>query len=233
MVPTYAPPAGVRAGEAGVVIDGRVDTADVVAAVVDLALRGILSLHRLPRDVIVRVERPWLHEKDIRPFEVVLLAHVFTDGVYEVRLSELRGPGYAPASIKETLSVDLDERGLFRAGPLAVRRAGRWLALIVLAVWTQFAWNAAAGPAVYVRGVESALLVWVLAVVLSRDGLTPHGRHVRNQLIGFREYLSRVDKRRLEQLRPNGLDEHLPWAIALGVTESWLAPTFSYSSDPG
>lgn len=230
VVPSYAPPAGLRAGEAGVVIDSRVDSVDVVAAVVDLAVRGILELHRLPHDTLVRVARPWLHEKDIRPFEVVLLAHVFTDGAREVRLSELRGQGYAPTSIKETLSLDLDERGLFTAGPLAVRRAGRWLALIVLAVWTQLAWNAHAGPAVYVRGIETALLVWLLAVVVSRGGLTPHGRHMRNQLLGFREYLARAEKDRLEKLRPNVLDEHLPWAIALGVTEAWVSPAISYSS---
>jgi len=44
IVPIYAPPAGLRPGEAGVIIDGRVDTRDIRAAVVDLAARGILSL---------------------------------------------------------------------------------------------------------------------------------------------------------------------------------------------
>jgi hypothetical protein len=180
-------------------------------------------LERIPGDVMVRVQRPWLHEKDIRPFEVVLLAHVFTDGAHEVRLSELRGPGYVPSSIKENLSLDLDERGIFAAGPLAVLRAGRFFAVVVLAIWAQLAWNARADQGTYLLGVVTALLVWLLAVVVSRGGLTRQGRDLRNELIGFREYLARVERARLDALRPNTLDPLLPWAIALGVTEGWLA----------
>lgn len=226
-MPVYGPPATLRAGEAGVVIDGRIDTADVVAAVVDLAVRGYLRLERVTDfdgdEVLVTVARPWLHEKDIRPFEVVLLAHVFTSGVHMVRLSELRGTSYAPTSIKETLSSDLVDRGLFAGAPLSVRHAGRWLALVVTAGWAQLAWNAGASVSTILAAAATGLLLWLLASLVSRGFLTAHGRRARAHLMGFREYLARVDKARLEQLRPGALDEHLPWAIALGVTKGWLA----------
>ena len=204
------------------VLDGHVHTADIVAAVVDLAVRGYLTLEPVGGDVLVSVARPWLHEKDIRPFETVLLAHVFTDGAHSVRLSELRGTGYAPESIKETLSLDLADRGLFAEAPRRLRRAGGWLAVIVTAVWMQLAWNAGAAAATYGAGVASGVVLTLFATVVARQGHTADGRRAQRQLRGLREYLRRVDKDRLEALPPGALDERLPWAVALGVTEAWL-----------
>jgi hypothetical protein len=227
VVASYEAPAGLIPGEAGVVIDGRVDTADVVAAVIDLAVREILVLERVPGeagdDVLISIERPWLHDPAIRRFEAVLLAHVFTEpGVRSVRLSALRGSDYAPTSIKDTLSDDLEERGYFAAGPRAMRRVGRGAALGLLAVWAQLAWNAGAGASTYQAGVVAAAALWTLASLVAANGLTAAGRRARHQLNGFRTFLGRVDKDRLEQLRWGALDPHLPWAIALGVTSAWL-----------
>ena len=227
-VAAYEAPAGLLPGEAGVVIDGREDPHDVVAAVVDLAARGFLSLERIDGpgggDVLVSVPRPWLHDRAIRPFEAVLLAHVFSGpGVLSVPLSTLRGRGYAPTSVKDTLSSDLEARGYFAAAPRAVRRLGRGAALVVLAVWGQLALNSGAGLSTYAAGVVSAVAVWVLGAVIAVNGLTAAGRRARHQLRGFRTFLRRVEKDRLEQCPWGTLEPHLPWAIALEVTEAWLA----------
>jgi hypothetical protein len=223
VVAVYTPPATLRPAEAGVVIDGRVDPRDLVAGVVDLAVRGYLKLDAIERDVLVSVQRPWLHDKDIRTFETVLLAHVFTDGAHQVRLSELRARGYPHSSISEAISDDLHELGLFAAAPLAVRRVGRGLAIAVVAVWVQLSWNAGASVSTYVGGAVTGATLWCLAGVLAAGWLTAEGSRARQQLRGFREYLSRVERGRLEQLGPGALDEHLPWAVALGVTNGWLA----------
>ena len=222
VVAVYTPPAALRPAEAGVVIDGRVDTRDLVAGVVDLAIRGYVKMEPLGRDVLVSVQRPWLHDRDIRTFETVLLAHVFTDGAHQVRLSELRSRGYPHASIKEAISDDLEARGLFAAAPLAVRRLGRGLAGAVVAVWAQLAWNAGAGLSTYLAGVVTGAALWWLADVVAAGWLTAEGRRARQALKGVREYLARVERRRLEGLTPGTLDEQLPWAVALGVTEGWL-----------
>jgi len=220
--PAYRAPAGLRAGEAGVLIDGHVHARDVVAAVVDLAVRGYLTLEPADNDVMVHVARPWIHDKDICSFETVLLAHVFTDGAKSVRLSALRGRGYAPDSIKDNLSHDLAELGLFAAGPRAVLRVGRVAAVAAAAIWLQVLWNEGAGVSAYTAAVTTGGMLWLLVVQIARGGLTPEGVRARRRLEGYREYLRRVEKHRLEALPPGALDEHLPWAIALGVTEGWL-----------
>ena len=39
---------------------------------------------------------------------------------------------------------------------------------------------------------------------------------------GFREFLERAEKDRLERMPADTLHRWLPWAIALGVTERWI-----------
>lgn len=227
VVAVYAPPAGLRAGEAGVVIDGRVDPEDVVAAVVDLAARGYVSLERshAAADVTVNIRRPWIADRDVKTWEAVLLANVFTSpGFASTTLDALRAPRDT-ASIREALSEDLAERGFFAAAPIAVRRAGRWLAVIGAVVWAQLAWNDGAGGSTFLAIAATAVALWLLAGVVAARGLTANGRRAQQHLRGLREFLERVEKGRLEQLPIGMLDAQLPWAIALGVTEAWLAPT--------
>jgi hypothetical protein len=227
VVPIYGPPADLRPGEAGVVVDGRIDAEDIVAAVVDLAGRGYLALE--PRadehDVVVSVQRPWINDPEIRPWEIALLVSIFTSpGVPSIRLSALRLP-HDSESIREALSADLAERGLFSSAPIALRRFGRWVAVIATALWMQFAWNAGAGLSTVLAGSATGAMLWLLAGTVAAGGLTADGRRARQTLRGFREFLQRVDKDRLERLTPGTLDENLAWAVALGVTEGWLAPT--------
>jgi hypothetical protein len=227
IVPVYGPPPNLRPGEAGVVIDGRVDAEDIVAAVVDLAVRGFVTLERPPgqTDVIVTIRRPWISDPDVRPWEISLLTSIFSwPGFSTITLSALRAPRDS-ASIRDALSTDLAERGFFAAAPLARRRTGRWFAVIVTAVWMQLAWNADESLSTVLAGVATGLALWLLAGATASGGLTAEGRRARQTLRGFREFLMRVDTHRLDRLRSGTLDENLPWAIALGVTEGWLAPT--------
>jgi hypothetical protein len=225
VVPVYGPPPNLRPGEAGVVIDGRVDAEDIVAAVVDLAVRGVVMLERAPgqTDVVVTIRRPWITDPDVRPWEIALLTSVFSwPGLATIRLSALRAPRDS-ASIRDALSNDLTERGLFAAPPVTRRRTGRWVAVIATAIWMQLAWNEGAGLSTVFAGFATGLALWLLAGAVAAGGLTAEGRRARQQLRGFREFLMRVDTHRLDRLRAGTLDEHLPWAIALGVTEGWLA----------
>jgi hypothetical protein len=89
----------------------------------------------------------------------------------------------------------------------------------------QIAWNEGAGLSTQLAIVATGVTLWLLAGVIAAGRLTADGRRARQSLRGFREFLLRVDRDRLEKLRAGTVDENLAWAIALGVTEGWLAPT--------
>src|SRR5204863_2885998 len=92
----------------------------------------------------------------------------------------------------------------------------------VFAMWAQVAWNGGSAWPTFAAGALTAIIVWRIVALLGGDALTAHGQRARQELLGFREFLHRVDKDRLERLAPGTLDPHLPWAVALGVTAAWL-----------
>jgi hypothetical protein len=91
------------------------------------------------------------------------------------------------------------------------------------------------------EGVSPAFAIMLAALLLVNLGWgpwlkrrTPQGRQVLDEIAGFRLFLEKVEKDRLDRLNtaqqaPEILDEHLPYAIALEVREAWgdhLAQTF-------
>jgi Predicted membrane protein (DUF2207) len=90
-------------------------------------------------------------------------------------------------------------------------------------------------------GVSPAFAMMIAALLLVNLGWgpqlkrrTPQGRLILDEIAGFRLFLEKVEKDRLDRLNsaceaPQLLDEHLPYAIALEVKEAWgdhLAQTF-------
>ena len=78
-------------------------------------------------------------------------------------------------------------------------------------------------PLVVRGGARQGLILWGLASWYPRRFLSPAGQRARQQLLGFREFLHRAERDRLDRMPPDTLHTLLPWAIALGVTDAWLS----------
>jgi FtsH-binding integral membrane protein len=84
----------------------------------------------------------------------------------------------------------------------------------------------------------AALLLVNLAWGPQLKRRTPQGRQILDEIAGFRLFLEKVEKDRLDKLNsaneaPQTLDKNLPYAIALEVREAWgdhLAQTFLSTS---
>ena len=232
--PEYAPPGDLAPAEAGVLVSERADASDVIATLVDLAVRGYMRIEPVTRadgepDFLFRRLKPILGDPDIRPFELFVLAKVFdTDWRLNLRLlSEIRQDYdnvFPP--IRDELYRSMVKRRLFPSSPEAVRRMWLGLGIAVLAAGG-IAYMLPPAWAPYRSGTLalglglSGLVIVALSSVMPRktwDGARAMG-HVR----GFREFLERAEKDRLERMPPDVLHRWLPWAIALGVTERWIA----------
>jgi len=124
----------------------------------------------------------------------------------------------------------------------AIHSGGGWLKLVPGAA------AVAAFTAVIVymlrelgEGVSSGFAIMIAALLLVNLAWGPQlkrrtqqGREILDQIAGFRLFLEKVERDRLDRLNSAGetpqiLDEHLPYAIALEVQEAWgdhLAQTF-------
>jgi len=231
--PEYAPPERLAPAEAGTLVDERAEPRDVIATLVDLAVRGYLKIEQVRRaddepDFLFRRLRPILGDPDVRPFELFVLAKLFdSDWTLNLRLlSEVRRDydNVFPPIRDEIYRTMVGDK-LFPHSPGVVRRG--WLnAGLVLLVgggllyfwpppWLQ-GWPAMLPVGI---GLSGAVLA-ALSPVMPRK--TWRGALALVEVRGFQEFLERAEKDRLARLPADTLHRWLPWAIALGVTERWI-----------
>jgi uncharacterized membrane protein YgcG len=228
----YEPPDGMRPAEVGTVYDESADVDDITSTVLDLAVRGHLEIEEQEgtsylflssRDYALR--RTGADPAGLVAHESALLEALFGAAGTEVRVSELRNRFYRelPAVRDALYRRVVREDGYFPTSPRRVRRlwAGAGLAVGGLL---------GALPLATQRFAFDPALAFLLcgAVVLSFARIMPRrtrrGRRAYQEILGFKEFLERVDADRLERTggRSAGRFEAvLPYAIVLGVADAW------------
>jgi len=231
--PEYEPPAGLIPAEAGALLDERAHPRDVIATVVDLAVRGYLSIEPITtafgaQDFMFKRLKSVGGDPELKDFELFVLAKVF-GGDWDINmrlLSEVRHDYdnvFPP--IRDRLYRVMVQDGLFPASPGHVR-AG-WMFAGAVTVVAGFllpsygpSWLGFYDTWLRIGGVLSGL------VFVGWSWVMPHKTRLGVQQVahvrGFQEFLERAEKDRLERLPADTFHRWLPWAIALGVTERWI-----------
>jgi hypothetical protein len=247
--PEYEPPAELIPAEAGTLVDERAHPRDVIATIVDLAVRGYLEIEPVTtafgdQDFMFKRLKPVAGDPDLTPFEVYVLAKFFgADWAINMRmLSEVRRDYenvFPP--IRDLLYRLMVDDGLFPASPGRVRSG--WMVAGLLTALGGFSlpklgpsWLALYQPWLGIGIVASGLVFTAWGWFMPRK--TRAGVQALVKVLGFQEFLERAEKDRLERLPPDTLHRWLPWAIALGVSERWIfnfqgirvaAPTWYHS----
>jgi hypothetical protein len=231
--PEYEPPGDLIPAQAGALVDERAHPRDVIATVVDLAVRGYLEIEPITtafgdQDFMFKRLKPVAGDPDLRPFELYVLAKIFgADWVINMRLlSEVRRDYenvFPP--IRDRLYQLMVQDGLFPASPRSVRSG--WMAAGLLTAISGFllpqlgpSWLGLYEPWLRIGIVGSGLVFIAWGWVMPRK--TWAGVQILAKVRGFQEFLERAEKDRLERMPADTLHRWLPWAIALGVTERWI-----------
>ncbi len=257
IVPFYAPPAGVPVGAANTVLTKTRKNVDITATLVDLAVRGHLTIdeqdggnrHKAkdytltatPERAAVKraAARPGTPEAaDLLPHESLLLGKLFAGGRTSVTLSGLTNTF---AADMRTITASLDSwiqnqkyflDKLTRSHPFLAWPIG--LAIPFFVVSSFFDWplqliavGAFVGGLIGLRSSRKAA---------RRSAL---GHAVLIQLEGFRLYIATAEA---NQIRFEETDDvfsrYMPWAIAFGEAEHWagvfrkLAEEGKYAPQP-
>jgi hypothetical protein len=248
---SFDPPQALRPGEIGTLIDERVDPVDVTSSILDLAVRGHLTITELSRTgEFARVD--WLltrtgREPDpLQPYEQSLLAGLFGGtGVApregnsgesdEVKVSEL-GPKVRAqlGAIQDALYDEVVKHGWFAERP--DRSRSKWstigLALvgggIVLTLLLAFltTWGLL-GLAVVVLGAALTLLGSYM------PAKSPEAGRVVGQIASLRGELLELDiNSELPRDRHEELcSRALPYAVVLGGAERWIDALVATDTD--
>lgn len=228
IVPEYEPPAKARPAQLGLLVDERADTLDVTASIVDLAVRGYLTITEIPKEGLFG-SRDWLLAKkrdagpDLLEYERTILDGLFDDGP-EVKLSALKRRFYTTlGKAEKELYTDATARGWFPADPSRVRAtyavAGVGLVLLagVIALGLGYV---AGGGLVGVSAAIPAIALIAASPVMPRR--TKAGAELARRALGFRRYMEVAEKDRQRFAEKEHIfAEYLPFAIVFKCVDQW------------
>ncbi len=234
----YEPPDSLTPAEAGTLMDYSADMRDITATVVDLAVRGSLRIEEREesrflglltrREYVFHRLDPPAGAPGLAPHESAVLGGIFSHGRSEVKLSDLEHRFYRHLpGIREHIFERLVQRGFYRSRPDRVK--SRWLVAAILLAIAIYMVGGTVGAAladltpvpVAIAAVLSGLIVAGFGRIM--PARTAAGARALEGVLGFEEFLGRVEGDRLERLvrTPEMFERYLPFAMAFGVERRW------------
>ncbi|MDR0283844.1 MAG: DUF2207 domain-containing protein [Propionibacteriaceae bacterium] len=223
----------VRPGLVGTLVDGRADPADIVATLLDLAVRGHLRITELPRARYATAD--WAFTRltppdELKPYERALL-DALTPG--EITVSALAASVHpAITAVQAELYDEVLRAGWYSHRPADPPRTARWgwaglgvavLAAAALVTWTTFGLVGCALVALGILG---------LTITYRVPPQTPAGAAVLGGLHALAAELHTADSTAIRPAeRYQTISRVLPYAIVLGGWDRWVAALVAADDD--
>lgn len=228
----FEPPGGISGPEAGTLIDERVDSRDLSAGFVSLAVKGHIILH--PREAsgifATRSADITFTDKEgavLTPFEAMLLRRlrVCPSPVTSTDLRTYVAPHLS--SLKDSLYETMVDRGYYYANPNKVRIAWVFGGLVlnvglgILA--TMLSPTHLPLPGI-IGGIAGFIVSCIFAWIMPKR--TAAGAQAHREVVGFREFIFRARGKEIDWISKKDptaalFEEYLPHAIAFGLAEEW------------
>ena len=244
VAPQYEPPKGMCPAEAGTLIDDTIHPRDITSTIIDLAVRGYIKIEEKVdtfllfhhKDYVFTLLKP--HEQwgsDLTPHERVMLENIFLAGS-GTRLSDLKNRFYTVIPVvRQDIMASLKSKGIYTLDPESANgysiAAGVVIAILVVAVqvlgWMNLFYSI---PLLIGSVLVSALIWWLFARQMTAKTVT--GARTRIAVLGFQEFMNRVDADRIKRMPPDTFEKFLPYAMALGVEHHWAQAFDGIIKDP-
>jgi uncharacterized membrane protein YgcG len=220
-IPVAFSPPKIPVAEAGLLIDGQVDARETAATIIDLAVRGALTVQSYREDEFrVTLLDP---NKATAPHEMVLLTSLF-DGEPAGAVRDLSDRGSlveAHERMRDSVRNQVTSRGWFRKVPSAAATRGFGFGIIAIAIFAAFA----VGFWLLLLLIPLLPIIITLAVIrmkLKRGQRTAEGRAVCDQVEGFKTYLATAEADQLKFEEGEDIfSKYLPWAIIFELADRW------------
>lgn len=225
----FTPPDGLRPAQLGLIIDERVDPVDVSATIVDLAVRGHLTIIENTSKVLWRTRTDWTLRStmkdrvDLQRWEGYLLDGLF-DGRTEVDVSDLKGSFASDyGKVERGLYEDGRLRKWFADRPDKVR--SKWLGIGVVTMVLGIGLLALAAYFSRMALVAVPVILTGLVLAMANGRMprrTPRGSALLTKTLGFRHFIETAEQDRARFAEQEHLFiEYLPYAVVFGATDKW------------
>jgi uncharacterized membrane protein YgcG len=220
-IPVAFSPPKIPVAEAGLLLDGQVDARETAATIIDLAVRGALTVQSYHEDDFrVTLVDP---NRAVAPHEMVLLTSLFAgQPPGAVRdLSERGSMVDAHERMRDSVRNQVTSHGWFRKVPSAAATGSFGFGIIAVAVFAAFA----VGFWLLLILIPLLPIIITLAVIrakLKRGQRTAEGRAVCDQVEGFKTYLATAEADQLKFEEGEDIfSRYLPWAIIFELADRW------------
>jgi uncharacterized membrane protein YgcG len=255
IVVQYAPPDELSPAEVGSLLDESVDTPDLVSTVIDLAVRGYLTIEEVETTRFLFLESKDYRFLKTRPPDDALQPHerafhqaLFASGD-SVLLSSLKNRFYTSLpAIQSAVARQMLEKELFPRDPARVRHfyrtAGGVIAFLPLPL-ALFLLSSGRGRALlppepggfFLFAALCLFAGYAIVALFSRfmPAKTAKGARVARQCLGFQEFVTRVEKDRIARMAkedPTLFERVLPYAVVLGCADEWAERFEGLLSEP-
>jgi Predicted membrane protein (DUF2207) len=224
VVVEFEPPQKMRPAQLGLILDERADAKDVTATIVDLAVRGYITITELPdaRDWTF-TRQPGGSAAALLPNEKTILDVLFA-GRQQVKLSELKGTFAPTAKLAESqIYADAMSRKLFTTRPDIAR--AEWGCLGVAVIIGGVAISVALGLAFGWGLIGAPIVLTGLVLTISFPFMpqrTAAGRELLQHTLGFRLYMTTAERYRQQfAAKAQIFTDLLPYAIVFGCVSMW------------
>jgi len=226
VVVEFEPPQSLKPAQLGLILDESADPKDVTATIVDLAVRGFLTITDIPG---IFGSHDWLLTQkqgdlaSLLPYERTLLGGLFA-GRQDVKVSELKGKFRSTLQEAEgQIVTDAMSRRLFTTKPSVARSGWGCLgtAILIAGAFATFQLGIHFGWGVIGLAV---VLVGMVLIATSKNmsQRTAAGHDLLRKTLGFRLYMGTAEKYRQQFAEKAEIfTQLLPYAIVFGVVNRW------------
>ncbi len=244
VAPQYEPPKGMCPAEAGTLLDDTIHPRDITSTIVDLAVRGYIKIEEKVDTFLLFHHKDYLFTllkpqdqwgADMTPHERVMLENIFLSGT-GTRLSDLKNRFYTVIPVmREDIMSALKQKGIYALDPESANGysivAAVVIAILVVGVqvlgWMNLFYSV---PLLIGSVLISALIWWLFARQMTAKTVAGARAHVA--VLGFQEFMNRVDADRIKRMPPDTFEKFLPYAMALGVEHHWAQAFDGIIKDP-
>ena len=244
VAPMYEPPTGISPAEAGTLIDDTIHPRDITSTLVDLAVRGFIKIEEVNDAGLIFHHKDYLlhlliEKRDwtgLSPHERVTLENIYAGGGTVTRLSSLKNHFYTALPVIRTdIMSALRQKGMYLLDPESANGYSMGALVLMLGPFAALQFFGVANffssaGVVFVAALISALIWWLFARQMTAK--TIKGARTRVAILGFQEFINRVDADRLKRMPPDTFEKYLPYAMALGIEHIWAQKFAGLIKDP-
>ena len=228
IIAEYEPPADLRPGEVGVLMDERADAIDLSASIVDLAVRGYLTITEVPKTWVLgsrdyKLDRTDKATTDLMDWEQKLLTAIFSTGS-SVQISKLRSTKLATdlQAVKSSLYTDVTNKGLFPKNPDDIRNSYIVVGFILgfgASFLSAFGISSLLGAFSGVTAALGVLGFITVGFAFVMPKRSAKGKELLRKALGYKLFLITTDRDRIPYFEKEGMFmKALPYAMVFGVT---------------